>query len=114
MLTPPCPPPIAPPLPSGTKELPPLDPDWYYVRSASVARRIYLNGGIGVGALAHWYGEAKSTKSRPEHFRPAARGLIRHILRQLEKNGLVEESKEGGRKVTSEGQKECDTIARSA
>ncbi len=102
-----------PPPPLGTKELPPLDPDWYYVRSASVARRIYLNGGIGVGALAHWYGEAKSTKSRPEHFRPAARGLIRHILRQLENCGLVEECKEGGRKVTSEGQKELDTISRT-
>ena len=72
-----------------------------------------MNGGIGVGALAHWYGEAKSTKSRPEHFRPAARGLIRHILKQLEKNGLVEESEAGGRRVTSEGQKELDTISRT-
>ena len=72
-----------------------------------------MNGGIGVGALAHWYGEAKSTKSRPEHFRPAARGLIRHILIQLERAGLVEKCDEGGRRVTSEGQKELDTISRT-
>lgn len=96
---------------TGAKELPPLDPDWYYVRSASIARRIYLNGGIGVGALAHWYGDAKSTKSRPEHHHPAARGLIRHILKNLQDNGLVEEiPKKGGRRITSEGQKELDTM----
>ena len=84
------------------------------MRSASIARRIYLNGGIGVGALAHWYGDAKSTKSRPEHFKPAARGLIRHILKNLQESGLVEEVPDkGGRRVTAEGQKELDTIARS-
>jgi small subunit ribosomal protein S19e len=84
------------------------------VRSASILRRIYLNGGIGVGALAHWYGDAKSTKSRPEHFKPAARGLIRHILTNLTSAGLVEEIEDrGGRRVTSDGQKEADTIART-
>jgi small subunit ribosomal protein S19e len=99
--------PSSPPLRSSAaaKELPPLDPDWYYVRAASIARRIYLNGGIGVGALAHWYGQAKSTKSRPEHFVPAARGLIRHILRNLQSCGLVEETEKGGRRMTPEGQK---------
>lgn len=103
--------PLYPPTITATKELPPLDPDWYFVRSASIARRIYLNGGIGVGALAHWYGDAKSTKSRPEHHHPAARGLIRHILKNLQDNGLVEEiPKKGGRRVTSEGQKELDTM----
>ena len=85
--------------------MPPLDPDWYYVRAASIMRKIYLNGGIGVGALAHWYGQAKSTKSRPEHFVPAARGLIRHILRNLQAVNLVEEAEKGGRRVTPEGQK---------
>ena len=108
--SPPYPPPYFPTI-TATKELPPLDPDWYFVRSASIARRIYLNGGIGVGALAHWYGDAKSTKSRPEHHHPAARGLIRHILKNLQDNGLVEEiPKKGGRRVTSEGQKELDTM----
>ena len=85
--------------------MPPLDPDWYYVRAASIIRRIYLNGGIGVGALARWYGQATSTKSRPEHFVRAARGLIRHILRNLQACGLVEETDKGGRRVTAEGQK---------
>lgn len=81
------------------------------MRAASIARRIYLNGGIGVGALATWYGGAKSIKSRPEHFRKASRGLIRHILRNLEEAGLVEQTEKGGRRVTAEGQKGAWTRA---
>jgi len=84
------------------------------VRSASIVRKIYLNGGIGVGALARWYGGVMSVKGRPEHFRPASRGLIRHILRNLQACSIVEETEKGGRRVTPEGQKELDTIARNA
>jgi small subunit ribosomal protein S19e len=98
---------------AGSKELPPLDPDWYYVRAASVARKIYLNGGIGVGALARWYGSKKSCGNRPEHFRKASRGVIRHILIGLEKAKLVQQTEKGGRQITPEGQKELDTVART-
>ena len=34
-----------------TRELAPYDPDWYYMRAAAIARRVYLRGGIGVGAF---------------------------------------------------------------
>jgi hypothetical protein len=38
---------------TGTfKELCPNDPDWYYVRAAAVARRVYLRGGTGVGEFS--------------------------------------------------------------
>eukprot|EP00405_Crypthecodinium_cohnii_P007003 CAMPEP_0194782364 /NCGR_PEP_ID=MMETSP0323_2-20130528/78648_1 /TAXON_ID=2866 ORGANISM="Crypthecodinium cohnii, Strain Seligo" /NCGR_SAMPLE_ID=MMETSP0323_2 /ASSEMBLY_ACC=CAM_ASM_000346 /LENGTH=195 /DNA_ID=CAMNT_0039721171 /DNA_START=85 /DNA_END=673 /DNA_ORIENTATION=- len=30
------------------KELPPNDPDWLYVRTASMVRKIYIRGGVGV------------------------------------------------------------------
>nr|CAG8623038.1 8031_t:CDS:2 [Entrophospora candida] len=33
------------------KELAPYDPDWFYIRAASVARHIYLHSSVGVGAL---------------------------------------------------------------
>merc|ERR1712072_804031 len=37
---------------TGTfKELAPYDEDWFYTRAASVARKIYLRKGTGVGAL---------------------------------------------------------------
>ena len=31
------------------KELAPYDQDWYYIRAAAIARRVYLRGGVGVG-----------------------------------------------------------------
>lgn len=72
-----------------------MDPDWYFIRAASISRKIYLNGGIGVGALARWYGGRWNSGNRPEHFRKASRGLIRHILQQLEKAGIVESLEKG-------------------
>lgn len=46
------------------------------------------------------------------HHSPAARGLIRHILQQLEKQGYIAQRENlGGRYITSEGRKELDTIA---
>ena len=38
------------------KELGPTDDDWYFVRAASIARKVYLKPGVGVGALRKWYG----------------------------------------------------------
>ena len=38
------------------KELAPFDNDWYYIRSASVARHLYLRGGVGVNAITKIYG----------------------------------------------------------
>ena len=41
------------------KELAPYNEDWFYVRCASLARRIYIHGGLGVGALKSKYGGSK-------------------------------------------------------
>ncbi|KAL0373275.1 UNVERIFIED_CONTAM: 40S ribosomal protein S19-3 [Sesamum radiatum] len=50
------------------KELAPYDPDWYYIRDAAMARKIYLRGGLGVGAFRRIYGGSKRNGSRPPHF----------------------------------------------
>jgi len=98
---------------TGTyKQLCPQDPDWYYIRAASVARKIYLRGGIGVGAFAKIYGGSVNNGSRPAYFSKAARGLHRHILQQLQTISLVSKKKDKkGRYITKEGQRELDTIA---
>lgn len=66
-----------------------------------------------MGALSRWYGSKKSCGNRPEHFRKASRGIIRHILTSLQKANLVQVTDKGGRQMTPEGQKELDTVARS-
>src|SRR6056300_506062 len=37
------------------KELAPYGDDWYYIRAASIARKVYLRPGVGVGMLRKWY-----------------------------------------------------------
>uniref|UniRef100_A0A6T6M2D6 Uncharacterized protein n=1 Tax=Rhodosorus marinus TaxID=101924 RepID=A0A6T6M2D6_9RHOD len=97
---------------TGThKELAPYDPDWFYVRVASLARKVYLRQGTGVGAYRKVYGGSKSNGTRPSHFRKASGGVIRAGLKQLEKLGIIEKHPNGGRRVTRKGQVEMDTKA---
>ena len=89
----------------------PANPDWYYVRAASIIRRIYLTPGVGVGALRHMYGRLnRRTKGRPHHT-PASGSIIRHIFHQLEKLQLVEKTPSGGRRVTNAGRRDLDRIS---
>lgn len=73
-----------------------------------------MRQGIGVGAFRKHYGGRNKRKGAvPEHFARASGGLIRHILIQLESEGLIEkyEGKKGGRKITGQGQRDLDLIA---
>jgi len=97
---------------TGTyKELAPLDPDWYYVRAASMARKIYLRGRVGVGAFRKIYGGPKNNGSRPSHFKLSSGSVARHVLQQLEAIDIVEKDESGGRRITSDGQRDLDRIA---
>ncbi|XP_057540012.1 40S ribosomal protein S19-2-like [Amaranthus tricolor] len=93
------------------KELAPYDPDWYYIRAASIARKIYLRGGLGVGAFRRIYGGSKRNGSRPRHFGKSSGAVARHILQQLEQMKIVEIDPRGGRKITSSGQRDLDQVA---
>ncbi|RWR94951.1 40S ribosomal protein S19 [Cinnamomum micranthum f. kanehirae] len=76
---------------TGTfKEVAPYDPDWYYVRAASIARKIYLRQGIGVGGFQKIYGGRKRNGSRPPHFCKSSGSVARHILQQLQKMNIID------------------------
>jgi small subunit ribosomal protein S19e len=93
------------------KELAPYGDDWYYIRAASIARRVYLRPGIGLGQLQKWYGGSYRKGTRTEHFRKAAAGILRSVLLQLEDMKVVEKVSTGGRRVTVVGQQDLDRIA---
>ncbi|GAB2220250.1 hypothetical protein Droror1_Dr00007893 [Drosera rotundifolia] len=93
------------------KELAPYDLDWYYIRAASMARKIYLRGGLGVGAFRRIYGGSKRNGSRPPHFCKSSGSIARHILQQLQLINIVEEDPKGGRRITSSGQRDLDQVA---
>jgi small subunit ribosomal protein S19e len=93
------------------KELAPYGDDWYYIRAASIARKVYLRPGLGTGMLQKWYGGSYRRGARTEHFRKASAGVIRSVLIQLEEMKVVEKLSNGGRQVTTVGQQDLDRIA---
>ncbi|MCK4327179.1 MAG: 30S ribosomal protein S19e [Candidatus Diapherotrites archaeon] len=89
---------------------PPHDPNWWYVRAASVLRQVYMRGPVGVQKLRNWYGGRKNRGAKPERHYPAGGKVIRLCLQQLEAAGLI--AKEGnGRKITAKGQSLLDKTA---
>ncbi len=96
------------------RELAPYDADWYYVRAAAIARKVYMRQSLGVGALRRQFGGRNERRGTvPEHFARASGGVIRHILIQLEAIGIVEKAPgvKGGRRITAQGQRDLDLIA---
>jgi small subunit ribosomal protein S19e len=97
---------------TGTnKELAPYDADWYYTRAAAVARKVYLQPGLGVGALQKKFGGSRNRGTRTFTFGKAAGGIIRNILQQLEEIKVIEISAKGGRTISRVGQQDLDRIA---
>eukprot|EP00824_Muranothrix_gubernata_P018693 TRINITY_DN37889_c0_g1_i1.p2 TRINITY_DN37889_c0_g1~~TRINITY_DN37889_c0_g1_i1.p2 ORF type:complete len:162 (+),score=26.42 TRINITY_DN37889_c0_g1_i1:49-486(+) len=93
------------------KELAPYEPDWFFLRCASLARHIYMRGGKGVGAFRKMYGGRYNRGVQPEKFARAAGSIIRKALQELEKIGVVEKHPNGGRRITQNGQRDLDRIA---
>ncbi|GKY96155.1 hypothetical protein MPSEU_000575500 [Mayamaea pseudoterrestris] len=96
---------------SVAKELAPYGDDWYYIRAASIARKVYLRPGIGIGQLQKWYGGSYRNGTRSEHFRKASSGVIRSVLTQLTEMKVCETLSSGGRRMTTVGQQDLDRIA---
>ncbi|HXQ93607.1 MAG TPA: 30S ribosomal protein S19e [Thermoplasmata archaeon] len=91
----------------------PSQPDWWYLRSASVLRKISLQGTSGIARLSAEYGGKKDRGSAPYHARTASRSVLREIVQQLEKSGLLQTQKNRGRRVSPEGQRLLDTTSRA-
>ena len=85
------------------RERVPENKDWWYVRSSSILRKLYLNHPIGVERLRKVYGGRKNNGTAPEHKKKASGAVIRNILQQLEKAGLVKAEKGKGRMLTPKG-----------
>jgi small subunit ribosomal protein S19e len=92
------------------KELPPEDPDWWYVRSAAVLRRVYVDGPLGVQRMRSFYGGKKDRGSKPSAFRKGSGSILRKALQQLEACKFVVHDKTG-RRISAEGQSFMDAMA---
>ena len=97
-----------------SKERPPVREDWWYVRTASLLRKIYMKGPIGVSKLRTLYGGRKNRGHKTEHFYKGSGSIIRKILQQLQNAGLIKFAEKGyhkGRVITPTGMELLDSIA---
>ncbi len=93
------------------KEKGPENEDWWYIRIASVLRKIYVYGPIGTSRLAAYYGGNEDRGSKRYKARKGSRSIVRKALQQLESMGYVKKEKEG-RVVTPQGQSFLDNAAK--
>lgn len=94
------------------RQRPPEQPDFWYIRGASLLRRIYLDGPVGVEKLRTFYGGRKRRGTKPARFKKSSGSGIRKLLQQLEAAGFVKKRENGsGRVITPKGTKFLDNIA---
>ncbi|MFW5705009.1 MAG: 30S ribosomal protein S19e [Nanoarchaeota archaeon] len=87
------------------KERTPENPDWWFVRAASVLRKVNKFGPIGANNLAKQYGGRKNRGFKPEKKYSGSRNIVRKCLQQLEAAKLIEKSKgpRAGKVITKKG-----------
>jgi small subunit ribosomal protein S19e len=92
------------------QQMPPEDPDWWFIRAASVLRRLYIDGPVGVQRMRTAYGGKRDRGSAPFQFRKGGGSSLRKVLQQLEAAGLVAKDKTG-RSLSVEGRSFLDGVA---
>ncbi len=92
------------------KELAPDNADWWFVRCASILRRIYFDGPVGISRLRSFYGGRHRNGVKPVHFSKGSGSVAREALSQLEKAGFVKNQKTG-RIISPDGQSFLDNAA---
>jgi small subunit ribosomal protein S19e len=93
------------------KENPPVEKNWWYIRCASILRKIYINNNIGIEHLRSEYGGKKDRGSKPYKAASGSGSIIRRALQQLEKAGYVSKIKGKGRMLTSKGRSFLDNTS---
>lgn len=94
----------------ANKELSPDNANWWFVRCASILRRIYIDGPVGVSRLRSFYGGKHRNGVKPARFSKASGSVIREALQQLDSAGLVKAQKVG-RSISPQGQSLMDDAA---
>lgn len=98
------------------RERPINEEDFWFKRAASVLRQIYIREIVGVGRLRTRYGGNKDRGMKPKRFAKGSGKIIRLILQQGEKAGLIEkaEGKKKGRKLAAKGREFLEKVADEA
>ena len=90
---------------------PPHESDWWHTRCASLLRKIYLRGPIGINELRKEYGGGKPRGYGAANHRDAGGAIIRNAVHELEKLGYVEKVEKKGRMLSKQGMQKLDRLA---
>ncbi|MFX1302350.1 MAG: 40S ribosomal protein S19 [Promethearchaeota archaeon] len=86
------------------KELAPMDSEkFWYIRCASILRKVKKFGPIGVNKLRKFYGGRNKKGPGLHHSAKGSGKIIRIALQQLENANLVEKKEKEGRTISVEG-----------
>ena len=94
------------------KENPPTEKNWWYIRCASILRKIYINNVIGVEHLKAEYGGRRDRGSKPYKARSGSGTIVRRAVQQLEKAGYITKIKGKGRALTPKGRSFLDNTSK--
>jgi small subunit ribosomal protein S19e len=90
---------------------PPQDREWWHTRCASLLRKIYVHGPIGVNELRKEYGGAKPVGYGASNHKDAGGAIIRNAIQGLEKLGYIEKVEKKGRVISKQGMQKLDRLA---
>ncbi len=94
-----------------SRQRPPEQKNWWHIRAASLLRKIYVEGPVGVQKLRSYYGGLKNNGHQPAHFSKGSGKILRVMLQDFEKLEYVKKEKKG-RMIAPKGQKFLDGIAK--
>jgi small subunit ribosomal protein S19e len=80
------------------KQKPPVDNDWWFMRAGSILMKVDALGPVGVSKLKTKYGGRKNRGVAPDKTARASGKILRVLLQQLEKEGLLKQEVRSGHK----------------
>lgn len=90
----------------------PVQEDWWFIRSASILRKLYVKGPMGSSRLAAEYGGFSDKGSMPNRAVKGSRNIARKCMMQLEAAGLLVSKEKQGRSIAPAGQSLLDNAAK--
>jgi len=96
---------------SVARENEPEPDNWWYVRCASILRKICMETTIGTQKLRVAYGGRRNLGSKPSKARTGSGSITRRAIQQLEEVGYIKKIKGKGRSITPQGRQFLDNAA---
>ena len=90
---------------------PPQDRKWWHTRCASILRKIYIHGPVGVNELRKEYGGGKPVGYGASHHKDGGGAIIRNAIHGLEKLGYISKVEKKGRVISKQGMQKLDRLA---